>query len=220
MTTIDVSVLMPCKGRAEQTAALLPRLIASAGGSVRWELICIVDGDAGLGAQLSSASQHAIVLELPQRRGYWRALAAAMPHARGRLLANIANDVLPGLYWLARAYEAYQSAFGDGEGVLAFNDGLLLEEHAGHLLCSRALLERWYGPAAWPVCYDHMEGDVEICTRAMEEDRYALALKAVLFHNHWLTGLPVDPVYEAGLREKSTDHRIWQDRFAHGWPPL
>lgn len=217
---MDVSLLLPCKGRPEQTAALLPRLKETAGEGVRFELICIIDGpDEALTEAVREAAPWATVLVLPERRGYWKALSAGSQHATGRLLSHIANDVLPGREWLLRAVRAHDQTFPNG-GVVGYNDGILFEEHTGHLLVDRGVLHRYYGDALWPVCYDHLFGDTELCRRAMAEGIYAINYKAVLFHNHFVLGLPQDEVYRFSHTHFEADRALFHRRAAAGWPPL
>ena len=225
MTTPTVSVLMPCKGRPEQTARLIPRLFATA-GEVAWELICVVDEDPASAVAIRQVNDalhqqgkpQAALVELPERQGYWKALAHGSRIARGRLLANIANDVLPGLAWLSRLTRSFDRAFPDGLGIAGWNDGLLFDGHTGHLLIGRALAERWYGPACWPTYYDHLWADVELCQRAMAEDRYIVDTRAVLFHDHPVVGKPLDDVYRYSHRKIDLDTQIFEQRRALKWP--
>lgn len=218
---------MPCKGRPEQTAALLPRLFQTA-GNVAWELVCIVDEDAesanAIRAYNSQAAQNrqpqVAIVDLPQRQGYWKALAQGSRIARGRLLANIANDVLPGLWWLERIVRSHQKAFPDGRGVAGWNDGLLFDGHTGHILIGRALAEEWYGQACWPTYYDHLFGDTEICQRAIADGNYIVDLRATLFHNHPVVGKPLDAVYQFSHQKSRDDERIFGMRRDTGWPNL
>lgn len=226
MTTQPIiSVLMPVKGRPEQTAALLPRLYATA-GDVAWELVCIVDDDPTVAAALRAVNAEAAragkpqaaIVELQQRQGYWKALAHGSRVARGRLLANIANDVLPGLAWLSRIVRSFDRAFPDGLGVAGWNDGLLFDGHTGHLVIGRALAERWYGAACWPTFYDHLWADVELCQRAMAEDRYVVDTRAVLYHNHPVIGKQLDEVYRFSHTREHQDATIFQQRRSLQWP--
>ena len=76
---------------------------------------------------------------------------------------------------------AYQTTFGDGPGLLGFNDGHHETEHSCHFLISRTLLDDYGG---WPVWYDHNYGDTELCQRAIADGLYAKAPWATLFHDH------------------------------------
>jgi len=221
----DASIVLPARGRAAQTAALIPRLIMTA-GRADWELIVVVDDDDEVAAAvrgandllLSRGRMPATIVILPERRGYWRALAHGAQIAQGRLLGNIANDILPGWAWLERAIAAYQRHFPDEDGVLAWNDGILMREHAGHLLIARRLLERWYGQACWPVWYDHLFGDAELCVRAAEQQRYAVALDAVLYHNHPMLGHESDAGYRAANAQIIADGQTFERRRGLQWP--
>lgn len=225
MSAPTVSVLMPCKGRPEQTVALLPRLFQTA-GEVAWELICVVDEDPAVAQALAAfnAAQRAqggpqvAITELQRRQGYWKALAHGTRLARGRILANIANDVLPGLAWLSRAVRTFDRLFPDGRGVLGWNDGLLFDGHTGHLLIGRDLAATWYGAAHWPTFYDHLYGDTEICQRAIADDLYAVDTRAVLYHNHPVIGQSLDAVYRFSHNRITDDARIFEQRKALQWP--
>jgi len=219
---MDISLLMPCKGRVEQTIDLLPRLYHNAGSGVAWELICIVDEDHEVAQALmewkdAQRANWMYVLPQAQRIGYWKALAAGSKVAQGRLLANIANDVLPGRNWLQWGKETFDALYPNGYGVVGWNDGLCWEDRTGHLLCGRVLLEQWYGKDCWPTFYDHLYGDTEICHRAMEEGVYAINKKAVLFHNHHVLGKPIDPVYVKSYEKERDDARLFHYREHHQW---
>lgn len=222
---VDLSVLLPVKGRAQQTVDLIPRLFATAGRAA-WELIVVVDDDRDCTLALSALNDRLAAegkptfrqLDLAVRRGYWKALAAATEYARGRLLGNIANDVLPGLGWIERIIRTFDRAFPDGLGVAAWNDGLLFDGHAGHLVVGRALAERWYGPACWPTYYDHLWADVELCQRAIEERRYVVDLRAVLYHNHFIIGKSMDDIYRYSHRHEHQDAQIFEQRRQLSWP--
>lgn len=216
---VDVSLLMPCKGRVQQTLDLLPRLHSTA-GKASWELICITDDDREVYEALNNwkVQQRADWLQiigLDQRVGYWKALAVGSQVAQGRLLANIANDVLPGRNWIQWGVETFDKLFN--YGVVGWNDGLCWEDRTGHLLCDRLLLEDWYGKDCWPTFYDHLYGDTEICHRAMEEEIYAINKKAVLFHNHHVLGKAIDPVYAKSYELESVDRALFRRREANGW---
>lgn len=225
MTPPIVSVLMPCKGRPEQTVALIPRLYQTA-GAVSWELICIVDADPVVAQALRDLNAEAralgrpqaAIIELPERQGYWKALAHGTRQARGRILANIANDVLPGLGWLRRATATFDRLYPDGRGVVGWNDGLLFDGHTGHILIGRELAASWYGAAHWPTWYDHLYGDTEICTRAIADARYAVDLRAVLYHNHPVIGRSLDEIYRFSHNRQNEDARIFEQRRALQWP--
>lgn len=215
---MDVSVLIPCKGRAAQTTALIDRLLQpEIAGAVAWELICIVDDDPDVDAALAPYADRIGIISLAERHGYWKALGVASAQARGRLLVNAANDVLPGLRWIERAVRVFDRSFPDGRGVLGFNDGLLFDGHTGHLMISRALAEEWYGAACWPTWYDHLFGDTEICQRAMQQDRYVVALKAVLFHNHPIIGQANDAVYAFSHTHEGADADLFRLRRGAQW---
>jgi len=150
------------------------------------------------------------------RMTYWNALAMSMVERDTPLIVNLANDLLPGQHWLARAVAAYQETFGDGIGMVGFNDGHHETGHSCHFLIHRGLLERYGG---WPTIYDHNYGDTELCQRAIQDGVYVKAPWATLYHDHPYFGGVDDQVYQEGRQRADRDHQIYEWRKAHGWPP-
>lgn len=206
---------MPCWGRAEQTVRNVRRLLATA-GRVEWQLWCVVSNlhDPMLGSALNDTG--ARVAFLPEFT-YWKALdymvKQIVPDVP--LLAGLANDLLPGRDWLARAASEYRCCFGQGDGLMGFNDGIHGEELSPHFLISRGLLDRFGG---WPTWYSHNYGDAELCARAQELERYGKAPWAVLYHDHPITGATSDHVYAEGAATNDRDGLLFQQRRAQRWP--
>lgn len=219
---MKIAAIMPCRGRPEQTVANVRRLIGTAGYD-DWRLVCVVSRDeqplADALLPLTGPQSPLIVFEpFAGRVTYWKALAAATDALEGRvtpLIANLANDLLPGQFWLRRAVEAYQQLFGNGDGMIGFNDGHHEVEHSCHFLISRGLVERYGG---WPVHYDHNFGDTEICQRAIADGVYAKAPWAVLYHDHPYFGGKDDPVYAEGRAQNERDYQLFEQRRRQGWP--
>jgi hypothetical protein len=136
-----------------------------------------------------------------------------MQQADTPLLVNLANDLIPGMHWLARAVTAYRSAFGAGDGMIGFNGDSHEVNHSCHFLISRSLLERYGG---WPTWYDHNYGDTELCQRAIADRCYGKAPWALLFHDHPYFGGADDAVYmpRAGPGSRATGRCL---RNASGW---
>lgn len=208
-------MLAPVRGRSVETLALLPRLFSTAG--MPFTLCVIVDGDTELAQQLSGARKSFPVLVNETREGYWHCLRRAAQETHGEFLVNLANDLLPGASWLKRALDAYRSTFGDGEGLIGFNDGVHFGEHAAHFLVKRTLLQRWYGADYFPVMYAHSHGDVEISVRAQEEGKFAVANFAILYHNHYFNGRKDDAVYAEGRERIDEDRLLFRHRLEHRW---
>lgn len=206
---------MPCRGRAEQTVRNVRRLLATA-GDVEWQLICMVDHDEAVGLALAQAGLGVWCMNC-QGRGYWHALAQAMEYwPEHSHIVNLANDLLPGQHWLYRAVASFRQEFGEGEGMVGFNDGHHETEHSCHFLISRSLLDRYGG---WPAgIYDHNFGDTELCQRAIADGLYVKAPYATLFHDHPYFGGADDAVYAEGRAQSDRDHRIYEWRKANGWP--
>lgn len=212
-----VAAIMPCRGRAQQTVANVRRLLATA-GPVEWQLTCI-GGDRERDVLLACSSAGAKVRHIldRDRLTYWQAMSEETRLTDAPLLVNLANDLLPGHQWLARAAAAYRDTFGDGPGMVGFNDGHHETGHSCHFLISRALLDRYGG---WPVWYDHNFGDTELCQRAIADGLYAKAPWATLFHDHPYFGGADDSVYAEGRAQSERDHQLYEQRKARGWPTI
>lgn len=213
MTT--VTVIIPLKGRAEETARLVPRLIATAGHPAEW--IAVIDDDPAVAAALRPvAPPELTIVERPERGGYWRACQQATRASSGELLIALANDLLPCRRWLWAGMVAYARAFGEGgDGVLGVNDGIHFGEHAGHFLISRRYLESMGG---WPTWYQHGYGDVEIVERAKQQGRFAIGPFFRLYHDHWANGRPRDPIYSLAISSDPQDQATYERRRRLGWP--
>lgn len=209
-----IAAIMPCRGRAEQTVRNVRRLLATA-GAVEWQLTCI-GSDREHDVLLACSAAGAKVRHIldAQRLTYWQALAEETRLSDTELIANLANDLLPGQHWLQRAEAAYRATFGDGPGMVGFNDGHHETEHSCHFLISRSLLDRYGG---WPVHYDHTFGDTELCQRAIADGLYVKAPWATLFHDHPFFGGADDAVYAEGRAKVSQDQALYERRRMNGW---
>lgn len=117
---MDVAAIMPCRGRAAQTVQNVRRLLATA-GDAEWVLWCV-----GATPDVMPLRAHfgpAVVVHAAQERiPYWLAMKIPMSETDAPLLVNLANDLIPGRHWLARGVAAYRARFGDGDGLMGFND--------------------------------------------------------------------------------------------------
>jgi hypothetical protein len=214
-----IAAIMPCRGRPEQTVRNVKRLLATA-GDVAWRLYLAGGGeDASMINGIVRAMPQTVIMATSRtpRLTYWQALTMVTERADAPLLCNLANDLLPGQHWLQRAYAAYTQTFGDGPGMVGFNDGHHETGHSCHFLISRSLLDRYGG---WPVWYDHNFGDTELCQRAIVDGLYAKAPWATLFHDHPYFGGDDDRVYAEGRAQVERDGRLYEDRRKRGWPTI
>ncbi len=205
---------MPVRGRHQETLALLPRLASCAG--VPYRLTVMVDADPELYGLLRAHLGERVTMN-ERRQGYWGCLRQGAQRTAGDMIVTLANDLLPGSQWLQRALEAHARTFSGGEGLIGFNDGIHFGEHAAHFLVSRSLLRRWYGEDYFPVCYDHTYGDSEMCLRAEQEGKFAVANFALLFHNHPYNGRPSDEIYAEGQAKTEFDKRRYYHRWQNHW---
>lgn len=207
---------MPCRGRADQTVANVKRLISTA-GRVEWQLICMVDADPAVMGSLANADLPIWRMDTAQR-GYWHAMQQGTDYwPEFTHFVNLANDLLPGRDWLARALAEYRCCFDHDDGLLGFNDGIHGYDLSPHFLISRGLLDRFGG---WPVWYQHNYGDAELCERAKEAKRYSKAPWALLYHDHPITGGDPDSVYAEGMATNDQDARLFEERRRRGWPRI
>lgn len=213
-----IAAIMPCRGRAEQTVRNVKRLLSTAGmqqGMHTWQLICVIDRDPEVNDALARADVPIWRVE-GHKRGYWNGLVLATAMwPEFDLLLNLANDLLPGQHWLQRSLAAYRATFGDGQGMVGFNDGHHETEHSCHFLISRSLLDDYGG---WPVWYQHDYGDTELCQRAIADGLYVKAPWAVLYHDHPFFGAEnMDAVYQEGRASSEQDRQIYERRKMNGW---
>lgn len=223
---MTVAAIMPCRGRPKQTVRNVRRLLATAGleYGADWQLHLVGGADERdilpvIASQIADETRCRVVLHTATapRLTYWQAMQRATARTDAPLLLNLANDLLPGQHWLARARDAYRATFGAQDGMLGLNDGHHQVDHSPHFLISRALLDSFGG---WPVWYDHNYGDTELCARAQAHDRYAKAPWAVLYHDHPYFGGDDDVVYAEGRAQLGRDRALFDTRRHQGWPPV
>ena len=220
---MDIVAIMPCRGRPEQTVENVRRLLATAGlehGRAWWLYLAGGEEETGLIWRVvneiaRSGQSVTIATSARPRESYWQALEMVTTVTEETLLVNLANDLLPGRNWLARGVSAYRARFGDGDGLMGFNDGLHGPEHSSHFLISRNLLDCYGG---WPTWYQHNFGDTELCRRAQADGLYGKAAWAVLFHDHLENGAADDAVYQEGRATYDQDARLFEERRRAGWP--
>lgn len=212
-----VAAIMPCRGRAEQTVANVRRLLTTA-GDVDWQLICMVDRDPAVMGALANADLPVWRMDT-EKKGYWYALQQATDYWRVDFthIASLANDLIPVGPWLRRAVDAYQSEFGDGDGLIGFNGDGHGVEHSCHFLVSQGLLSRYGG---WPRWYHHSYGDNELVARATDDRLYAKAPWSILAHDHPYFGGQDDQVYAEGRAQSERDRQLYEQRRAAGWPTV
>src|SRR5690606_32524306 len=99
----EVSVLVATRDRAEPPAPTLDSLAAQRLERDAWELVVVDNGSRDATAEVLAAHTDSLPLRIlgEPRPGKSRALNAAIPHARGDLLAFTDDDVEVGPGWLA-----------------------------------------------------------------------------------------------------------------------
>lgn len=209
----SVAAILPCRGRVEQTIANAGRLLATAGTN-DWRLYAVGgQEEQAVLTQLAKIGAHTFVADTPCLT-YWQALDYVTSRTNEPLICTLANDLLPGMHWLARAIVAYRETFGDAPGMIGFNGDSHELDHSCHFLISRALIAEYGG---WPLHYQHNFGDTELCQRAIADGRYAKAPWALLYHNHPYWAAPDDQVYAEGRATVDRDQAIYERRRARQW---
>lgn len=212
---MQVTAILPVRGRADQTIATIKRLLATADYD-DWTLIAVGGHDERETLMRVSTETRVptwCVLVEP-RLTYWQSLhEVTQAKVRTGLICNLASDLIPGASWLRRGVEAYQGAFKDG-GLLGFNGDSHKADHSCHFLIGYELLQQLGG---WPVWYDHNFGDTELCARTQELGVYAKAPWALLFHDHPYFGGQDDEVYAEGRKQLSRDEQLFVERRRRGW---
>ena len=88
-----VDLLLPVRGRASETLALIPRLSNSA--EYPYKLTVVVDADSKLAGALTSIIPNENLFFNPTRQGYWKSLRTIAQKTTGEFIVTLANDLLP-----------------------------------------------------------------------------------------------------------------------------
>lgn len=207
----NVHVVMPIRGRKEQSVDAMVRLVDSSGLPARYYAVSGME-DVEVTLAVAGKSGAKPLVSSSPKLTYWQALNESTKSLDdSALVVNVANDVLPCKNWLLRAHEVYQA---HGDFLVGFNgDGYV--GHSCHFLISMKFIRELGG---WPVWYHHNYGDTELCVRANELGRYAKAPWAILFHNHPIvSGQKSDSVYLEGNETASADERMFIARRGKRW---
>lgn len=215
--------ILPCRGRKELTLECVTRLNYTASQETYpWKLV-VVSGKEDKHIVTAAAKLGAIPLvdETRKKLTYWEALQYATDvFTDFPLLANLANDIIPGGGWLQKGLISYDKNIGrDNQGLVGFNGDSHGPEDACHFIIHRELLKKYGG---WPTWYNHNFGDAELCARAVEDKKYYKDPWAILFHNHaYFYGEERnDYVYTEGRKFEKEDAELFRKRRAEGWPSL
>jgi hypothetical protein len=215
---MSVVVILPCRGRKEQTLNVVQRLLATSGlpHHVEWKLVLVSGSDdADVVQDIAKETKVFGLVSERNRLSYWEALQLATDEYPADLYACVANDVLPCVNWLVVAIQKFQETFTDGLGMVGFNGDGHNENHSCHFLISSSLLKLLGG---WPIWYHHNFGDTEIVTRARQMGRYVKSHWSILFHDHpWISAKTDDEVYAQGRSQSGADSLLFDYRRKNGW---
>lgn len=209
-----IVVVMPVRGRLEQTSNALNQLHITALTEARY----IAVGGSDDGEIITTAARMGFVeplIKATPRLTYWQGLdMATQGLSDSTLVATVANDVLPVRGWLKHALTDWHKM----GGVIGFNGDGYLADHACHFLIEMKTIRR-YG---WPIWYDHNFGDNEIVARAVADGLWYKSPFAILYHNHPLiTGTnKTDSTYHEGSQQYLQDAKLFNQRRASNWKAL
>ncbi len=167
-----VSICIPQLGREESLSRLLDLIPKTAG----WPHEVIVEHDS-----------------FENRQGCPRTLAKAVARSTAPYVAFLGNDTIPHSGWLRIAMKWMKGVFVDGEGMVGFNDLCWKDGRCLHFVVSRAMLPILGGYLLNP-CYSHVGSDDEAIALARRAGRYVWCPEAVVAHQHFTAGAPVDEV--------------------------
>ena len=147
----------------------------------------------------------------PGRKGCPRMLAECVESSRSDYIAFIGNDCIPQPGWLRIAMECMLKTFPDGVGLVGFNDLFWEDGRCLHWVGSKGLLPMLGGYFFNPI-YGHCGTDDELIARCRRAAKYVWCPEAVVEHDHFVTGAPLDPVYEAGWSTVERDRATLKER--------
>lgn len=202
-------VVMPVRGRYEQSIDCMKRLISTAGYPAKYIAITGADDEYIVRDMQNFCT--GMVSQSPSLT-YWQALHyATVDVPDDTYIVNVANDILPCNLWLLRATEILSQ---QPWKVIGFNgDGYL--DHACHFIIQ---MKRIRNTGGWPLWYFHNFGDTEIIYRARQDGLFHKDPWSILFHNHpIISGQQTDDVYKLGMEHYEHDKRLFEHRRQSGW---
>lgn len=217
----EVAVILPCRGRVDQTIAYAARMRDAIGdlsaARVNGADFFAVGGaaDRATVEALGVAGWRPLLSDAPTLT-YWEALTVGVANSNAVFFVNVANDLWAYDRWLELGLAAYRARWPEEQPALMgfAGDGHPVS-HSCHFLIQRSLLADFGG---WPMHYRHNFGDAELCQRAQTLGAYAKATHAVLEHRHpGLRAAPDDAVYAAGRATWHQDRQLFEARRARGW---
>lgn len=186
------------------------------------ELVAAVDADPDTRERLvvESARLGRFVLDYrADYRGCSRAWNDALALSTGDPVILAADDLVFEAGWLDAAL-AQMAEFGEGGGLVGFNDGHGLgPDLSTHYMVSRQLIVQAFGGViAWEE-YKHSFNDEEACARAKVVGRYAWCETARVTHRHWIFGSRAQDDTDArNLGSHPASQAAFAARAAAGFP--
>ena len=208
----SVYVVMPVRGRKEQSVDAMRRLIGTASYAATYLAVAGLEDYDTVTAVGQVAGCASVVVNAPVA-SYWQGLKRATDALPDNaLIATVANDVLPCINWLTNAVDHYNA---DSDNIVGFNGDGYDDKHACHFLISMKRVRSYGG---WPVWYYHNFGDTEFVTRARQVGKFVKPPYAILFHNHpAVSRARPDDVYELGQQRFHLDKQLFELRKDSQW---
>ena len=217
----EVAVILPCRGRFDQTIAYANRLRAAAGNPVAvgvngFDFVAVGGFEDDDTLQSLAANGWDVVGSRQPTLTYWEALTVGVANSNAVFFVNVANDLYARDRWLEIGLAAYRARWPEEmPALMGFSGDGHLVGHSCHFLIHRSLIARFGG---WPTHYQHNSGDTELCVRAQGLGVYAKATHAVLEHRHPARSTaPDDAVYAAGRATWAQDQALFNARKAAEW---
>ena len=211
----EASVVVATRGRAQQAAEMVERLLHASRG-YRVEVVVVTDDVQTFAATDNLATRVILQQERTPAPVSWNQGAAL---ASSDVLVLGADDLWFGHGWIGETLDR-MADFPDGAGLIGFNDlGRDGNELATHWAVSRAFARKRLGGVLYPPCYQHYCGDNEMTMRAKAAGRFRFAQFALVEHRHPLFGKAhVDAGYLEHQRTMDADRHLLAWRQEQGWP--
>lgn len=231
MSKVDVSVIIPSKGRPAQLVACVERLFETTtilrAAGLTLEVVIVMDDDrptwdAVWNKHETRGLWHDLVTLVYREHlsGPIAAFNEGLRQSSGELLVTGSDDLVWGDGWLTCALEALDT-LPDKDGLVGLNDGApITRDYATLWLCTRRWVKREQGGCLLVPVYQRQFADPEACIRAQRSGHYVYAEKALVTHRHHLWGTAeLDDTYRLNnMHIYRQDEALYNDRFKRGFP--
>ncbi len=215
-----VTIIIPTRNRLERLKWCLQQIAVNT-HYPNYDVVVIVDDDpqtAQWAGSLRQKGRWRVVVNEKQRE--WVACTiGGVSLAIDDYIVYFADDVEVERGWLTEAMKTMLSSFGDGVGLVSFQDGIQNENLAPHGLVSKRMAEYFGGDLFHPG-YRHYYGDTELTAKAKALNRFAYSERARIKHVHPIVDKTVDDdVYRDSMGKCwQRDEYLFRARKERGFP--